>query len=252
MPLVCSFLSIYSKIKWSDSVLFEVGDDRVKKLTIALVAGIAITLLSCARAEANQSSYLRGDPSFPMVQKVGQTENVGLYLSLGSINIEDVFEDGLEASAGLVYVTDRKEELKSTILVRFGEDDKAWAKGMDGKWREISASSDDPAALVVSYIKREMGKSSKRDVFADEMEQVINKKKGNLGKVEPKDAKELVMTPKKADKEEKNLSVKKKGNVPTEKDLGKNKEGNQDVTVVITETPTVEITKNPPAQVDIT
>ena len=164
-------------------------------------------------------------------------------MDLSTIEVEDVFEDGLQAKVKTVNVESAKTCTEDWIHVRYSVDGKAWALGKDSRWREIPSDTDDPASLVVSFIRQEMGNSERRDTFSGEISAIMDKKQGNLGKVAPADAIPLI------DVQAPPQDVKKKGFVQKENKSG---DSSEPVTVTITEAPQVEITSNPPVQVDIT
>lgn len=213
-----------------------------------LALGVSLAFSWGGMAEAYEPYYLNGDKMFPMIQNTGGIYNdgtAGLFLDLGSLEIEDVFEDGLQAKVKTMDVKSSRTFTEDLIHVRYSVDGKAWALGKDGKWREIPSDTDDPASLVVYYIRQAMGDNSMRDKLSDEIGRIMEAKKDQLGKTAPADAIPLIDVQAPVQQP----SVKKKGNVQTENaDSG----DSGTVTVTITEAPKVEITPTPPAQVDIT
>lgn len=211
----------------------------------ALVLGVSLAFSWGGMAEAYEPYYLNGDKMFPMIQNTGGIYNdgaSGLFLDLASLEIEDVFEDGLQAKVKTMDVKSSKAFTEDLIHVRYSVNGKAWALGKDGRWREIPSDTDDPASLVVYYIRQAMGDDTMRDRLSDEIGRLLAAKKDQLGKTAPADAIPLMAVQAPAEQP----SVKKKGNVQVgEPDSGS-------VTVTITEAPKVEITSTPPAQVDIT
>lgn len=212
----------------------------------AILMGVSLALSAGFESYAYEPYYLNGDKTLPMIQNTGGIYGdgaTGIYMDLSTIEVEDVFEDGLQAKVKLVNVESAKSFTADWIHVRYSVDGRAWALGKDERWREIPSNTDDPASLVVSYIRQEMGASERRDTLSGEISAIMDKKQDNLGKVTPADAIPLI------DVQAPPQDVKKKGSVQKE---DKGKDNSEPVTVTITEAPQVEITSNPPAQVDIT
>lgn len=211
-----------------------------------ILMGVSLALSAGFTSYANEPYYLNGDKTLPMIQNTGGTYGdgaTGIYMDLSTIEVEDVFEDGLQAKVKLVNVESANTCTEDWIHVRYSVDGKAWALGKDSRWREIPSNTDDPASLVVSFIRQEMGASERRDTLSGEISAIMDKKQDNPGKVTPDDAIPLI------DVQAPQQDVKKKGSV--QKD-DKEKDNSEPVTVTITEAPQVEITSNPPVQVDIT
>ena len=212
----------------------------------AVLLGVSLALSAGFESYAYEPYYLNGDKTLPMIENTGGIYNdgaTGMFMDLSTIEVEDVFEDGLQAKVKTVNVESAKTCTEDWVHVRYSVDGKAWALGKDSRWREIPSDTDDPASLVVSFIRQEMGNSERRDTFSGEISAIMDKKQGNLGKVAPADAIPLI------DVQAPPQDVKKKGSVQKENKSG---DSSEPVTVTITEAPQVEITSNPPVQVDIT
>ncbi len=211
----------------------------------ALLLGVSLAFSWGGTAGAFEPYYLNGDKTYPMIQNTGGIYNdgaTGLFLDLSSLTVEDVFEDGLQAKVKTLDVKSSKAFTESVIHVRYSVDSKAWALGQDGRWREIPAGTEDPAALVVYFMRQAMAEDGTRDRLSSEIAAIMGARKDKLGKTVPPDAVPLID----AAPPKEGQAVKKKGNV---------QKGNPDadqVTVTITEAPKVEITSTPPPQVDIT
>lgn len=211
----------------------------------ALLLGVSLAFSWGVTAGAFEPYYLNGDKTYPMIQNTGGIYNdgaTGLFLDLSSLTVEDVFEDGLQAKAKTLDVKSSKAFTESVIHVRYSVDGKAWALGQDGRWREIPPGTEDPAALVVYFMRQAMAEDGTRDRLSSEIAAIMGARKDKLGKTVPPDAVPLID----AAPPKEGQAVKKKGNV---------QKGNPDadqVTVTITEAPKVEITSTPPPQVDIT
>ena len=157
----------------------------------ALVLGVSLAFSWGGMAEAYEPYYLNGDKMFPMIQNTGGIYNdgaSGLFLDLASLEIEDVFEDGLQAKVKTMDVKSSKAFTEDLIHIRYSVDGKAWALGKDGRWREIPSDTDDPASLVVYYIRQAMGDDTMRDRLSDEIGRLLAAKKDQLGKTTPADA----------------------------------------------------------------
>ena len=211
----------------------------------ALLLGVSLAFSWGGTAGAFEPYYLNGDKTYPMIQNTGGIYNdgaTGLFLDLSSLTVEDVFEDGLQAKVKTLDVKSSKAFTESVIHVRYSVDSKAWALGQDGRWREIPAGTEDPAALVVYFMRQAMAEDGTRDRLSSEIAAIMGARKDKLGKTVPPDAVPLID----AAPPKEGQAVKKTGNV---------QKGNPDadqVTVTITEAPKVEITSTPPPQVDIT
>ena len=211
----------------------------------ALVLGVSLAFSWGGTAGAFEPYYLNGDKTYPMIQNTGGIYNdgaTGLFLDLSTLTVEDVFEDGLQAKVKTMDVKSAKAFTENWIHVRYSVDGKAWALGQDGRWREIPSNTEDPASLTVYFIRQAMAEDAVRDRLSGEIGQIMETKKGNLGKTAPSDAIPLmdVEAPPQAP------AVKEKGSVQ------KQSADTDTVTVTITEAPKVEITTTPPPQVDIT
>ena len=211
----------------------------------ALVLGVSLAFSWGGTAGAFEPYYLNGDKTYPMIQNTGGIYNdgaTGLFLDLSTLTVEDVFEDGLQAKVKTMDVKSAKAFTENWIHVRYSVDGKAWALGQDGRWREIPSNTEDPASLTVYFIRQAMAEDAVRDRLSGEIGQIMETKKDNLGKTAPVDAIPLmdVEAPPQAP------AVKEKGSVQ------KQSADSDKVTVIITEAPKVEITTNPPPQVDIT
>lgn len=211
----------------------------------ALVLGVSLAFSWGGTAGAFEPYYLNGDKTYPMIQNTGGIYNdgaTGLFLDLSTLTVEDVFEDGLQAKVKTMDVKSAKAFTENWIHVRYSVDGKAWALGQDGRWREIPSNTEDPASLTVYFIRQAMAEDAVRDRLSGEIGQIMETKKDNLGKTAPADAIPLmdVEAPPQAP------AVKEKGSVQ------KQSADSDKVTVTITEAPKVEITTNPPPQVDIT
>ena len=132
--------------------------------------------------------YLNGDTNLPMIQNTGGLYNdgdTGLFMNVSTIEIEDDFEDGLQAGA---MVEDRAgiEPIgEERIHVRLGVNEKAWALGKDGRWWEISENGEDPASLAVYFIRREMRKDERREALSGEINRILEIKGEAPGFVTP-------------------------------------------------------------------
>ena len=123
----------------------------------ALLLGVSLAFSWGVTAGAFEPYYLNGDKTYPMIQNTGGIYNdgaTGLFLDLSSLTVEDVFEDGLQAKVKTLDVKSSKAFTESVIHVRYSVDGKAWALGQDGRWREIPTGTEDPAALVVYFMRQ--------------------------------------------------------------------------------------------------
>lgn len=165
---------------------------RVKKLfKLYLAAGICLSLLAAGTAEANETYYLKGNTNYPLIQNGRndvETDGTGLFLDLSSVKITDVFSDGLEASARLLQVGEKGKTSMIPVKVRFDVDGREWVQGTKNTWYGIPPQSVDPAALVVEYVRKEMGAESRRDALLGQIEKISAAKKGKLAKTDPKGA----------------------------------------------------------------
>lgn len=165
---------------------------RVNKFSrLYFAAGICLSLLAAGTADANEIYYLKGDTNYPLIQNRRndvETDGTGLFLDLSSVKITDVFSDGLEASARLLQVGEKGKTSSIFVKVRFDVDGKEWVQGSKNTWYGIPAQSTDPAALVVDYVRREMGEASRRDALLGQIEKISSAKKGKMEKTNPKGA----------------------------------------------------------------
>lgn len=218
----------------------------MKKLfKLYLAAGICLSLFAAGTADANETYYLKGNTNYPLIQNGRndvETDGTGLFLDLSSVKITDVFSDGLEASARLLQVGEKGKTSMIPVKVRFAVDGKEWVQGTKNTWYGIPPQSADPAALVVDYVRKEMGEASRRDTLLGQIEKISAAKKGKLGKTSPKGA---VLLTAAGEQPAKKAAVKEK---PTEKKPAdsENQEKIKDepVQVTIVGVPEVEITSH--------
>lgn len=223
---------------------------RLKRTVMAL--GFSMALFSGGMAEAFEPYYLNGDTMFPMIQNTAGPKGdgrTGLFIDLSSLQVEYVFSDGLQVKTKVVDILSSRKVKDDWLHVRYSVDGKSWALGKDRKWREIPEKTEDPSSLAVYYIREEMGRDRER--FANEISAILEKQNGSLKKAEP--AKVLPFNPSlQKENQSPDRSVKRKGNVQeAKKEEKQEKPFPSDVSVTITEEPTVIITGDTPAQVDI-
>lgn len=163
--------------------------NRFQKWTLAL--GTSLFILLGGAAEAYEPYYLNGNKDLPMIGNTGgiyNDGNTGLFLKLSTVEIEDVFEDGLQARVRLLQVSSGQTAAENWLHVRYDVEGKAWALGQDRKWREIPSDSEDPSQRAVSFIREELGNDARRDVLSGQILKIMDKKKDKLGKAAPHDA----------------------------------------------------------------
>lgn len=223
---------------------------------ILAAAGLGWMLFSSVQVGAFEPYYLNGDQTLPMIQNTGGIYNdgtTGLFLDLSTMEIEDVFSDGLAAKVNVSDISQSNIVSVNTIHVRFAEDGRAWALRNDGKWQEVSEGSEDPASLAVYFVRQEMGDEKRRDDFMTQIEKISEEKTGALESVVPAEAIPLIDVPVPEVKEpvkkaiEKTKKTKTQGNKKvTPKEIPA-----PEVTVTITEAPQVEILQQPQVQVEV-
>ncbi len=243
---------------------------RWRKYIAAL--GFGIFLLSAGRASAIDTYYLNNDPTLPMIQNTGGIYNdghTGLFMDLSTLAIEGIFKDGLAAKVNVLELETGKFTESRTLHVRYADTGKAWVLRTDGKWQETSEGAEDPASMVVYFVKQEMGNDARRDEFMGQIEKLALENPGEppsivpAGAVSLKSVKKIEKT-EKTEKAEKTAKVEKtkkpstaakpkKSVVKQKKEVKKKAtEPKEDVVVTITEAPKVEITQSEPVKVSIT
>ena len=229
---------------------------RCKKFLAAIALGVLC--FSAGEASAFEPYYLNGDKTLPMIQNTGGIYNdgsTGLFMDLSTMEIEDVFPDGLAAKVKVSELTSSAVISTQVIHARFAEDGRNWIEQADGKWREVSEDSEDPASMAVYFMKQEMGDDSRREDFTNQIGAITAAKSDEGGTVVPTDAIPLpsivpAPTPQKeAQPDNQNNSEEPKQSV---KKLKPAKTKPAEVQVTITEAPQVEIVNTPDVQVDIT
>lgn len=223
---------------------------------ILAAAGLGWMLFSSMQVGAFEPYYLNGDQTLPMIQNTGGIYNdgtTGLFMDLSTMEIEDVFSDGLAAKVNVSDISQNEVVSVNTIHVRFAEDGRAWVLRHDGKWQEVSEGSEDPASMAVYFVRQEMGDEKRRDDFMAQIEKISVEKTEEPGTVVPTDIIPLIDVPvpevktpakKAVEKPKKVVSPAKKKNEPKEIPA-------PEVKVTITEAPQVEIIQQPEVQVDI-
>lgn len=183
--------------------------NRFQKWTLAL--GTSLFILFGGAAEAYEPYYLNGNKNLPMIGNTGgiyNDGNTGLFLNLSTLEIEDVFEDGLQAKVRVLDISSGKKTAEGWLHLRYDVEGKSWALGKDDKWREIPSDTDDPAQRAVSFIREELGNDGRRDVFSGQILKIMDKKKDKLGKAAPPES-----IPLESESPLPEPAVKKKGNV---------------------------------------
>ena len=227
-------------------------------------AGLGWMLFSGVQVHGFEPYYLNGDQTLPMIQNTGGIYNdgsTGLFMDLSTMEIEDVFSDGLAAKVNVTDISQNEVISVRPIHVRFAEDGRAWILRNDDQWQEVSEGSEDPASLAVYFVREAMGDEKQRDRFTDEIAKIMADKQDPPGTIVPVQVVPLET----AKPETKTATPKKEGKVKKQKEGAKadreNKKGNKgkqeasssssDVTVTITEAPRVEIIEQPEVKVEI-
>ena len=235
---------------------------------IIAAAGLGWMLFSGMEVYGFEPYYLNGDQTLSMIQNTGGIYNdgsTGLFMDLSTMEIEDVFSDGLAAKVNVTDISNNEIISVQPIHVRFAEDGRAWVLRNDGKWQEVSEGSEDPASLAVYFVREAMGDDKQRDKFTDEIAKIMAEKQDPPGTIVPEDAIPLetpapvvktpvptpkeAVTPKKQDEKKPDIETKKEANG---KPKGKaSNPSTPQVTVTITEAPKVEIIEQPEVKVEI-
>lgn len=229
---------------------------RCKKFLAAIAFGVLCFSGSVGEASAFEPYYLNGDKTLPMIQNTGgiyNDGNTGLFMDLSTMEIEDVFPDGLAAKVTVSELTNASVVSTQVIHARFAEDGRTWVAQADGKWREVSVDSEDPASMAVYFMKQEMGDDSRREDFTNQIGTIAAAKTEEGGTVVPADAIPLpAVVPQEQPQEPVAAPAPNKEPKKSVKKLKPTKTKPAEVQVTITEAPQVEIVNTPDVQVDIT
>jgi hypothetical protein len=204
------------------------------KRTLALLA--VLSVLGGISSFADEA-YDGTNSSYPMIANTGGIYNdgsQGLFISLQSVKIKNLFDDGMEVDADILNANGEGTVITQTAAFRLAVNGRSFVKKSEDLWMEINPDSDDPMGQAVYYIKKQLGDPAYRDRYLEEIN-AIKAANGNepLGTVVPSNVKPYdgsdLFAP----------SVKKKGNV-----IPASKADSDRVQVNITANPVVEITKN--------
>lgn len=210
----------------------------MKKWKRKLAVLAVLSLLGGISSFAYEGTPYDGSSSaYPMIANTGGIYNdgsQGLFISLPSIKITNLFDDGMGVDADLVNANGQGTVVTTTVPFRLAVDGRCFVRKSGDLWMEIDPDSDDPMGQAVYYIKKQLGNAEYRDRYVAEINEVKEAKgKEPLGTVVPKEVKPYdgsdIFAP----------AVKKKGQV-----LPASKSDSDRVQVDITANPVVEITKN--------
>lgn len=226
---------------------------------IIAAAGLGWMLASCGQVYGFEPYYLNGDRTLPMIQNTGGIYNdgsTGLFMDVSTMEIEDVFSDGLAAKVNVSDISQNEVISLHAIHVRLAEDGRAWVMRNDGKWQEVSEGSEDPASLAVYFVRETMGEEDQRDRFTDEIAKIMAEKQEPPGTIVPENAIPLEpLPPAMKAPEPKKTEKPNRPKDAAKRERGKQEEKSSDtspqVTVTITEAPRVEIIEQPEVKVDI-
>ncbi len=229
---------------------------RWKKFLAAVALGIIC--FSAGEASAFEPYYLNGDKNLPMIQNTGgiyNDGNTGLFMDLSTMEIEDVFTDGLAAKVNVSELLAGAVLSTRVIHARFAEDGRTWIEQADGKWREVSEDSEDPSSAVIYFMRQEMGNDSRREDFTNQMGTITAAKtEEEEGSVVPKDVIPLSsVTPSTQPAEEIKTEPAETPAAPKKsvKKIKPVKKKPADVEINITAAPQVEIVNTQEVRVDI-
>lgn len=223
-----------------------------RKCIAVLGAAACLSLTPFCSARASEAYYLNNNSNYPMIANTGgifNTGTQGLFLDLYSVKIEGVYSDGMAVSVPILDAEGNGVIFSRPAHFRFAVDGRSFVQRDDKSWMEVSSHADDPTAQAVYFIKQELGNSARREKYVSQMDQL----KEAAGSSEKKS-----VIPEKAAANDgsdpfirRRSPVKRRGAVKRKGQVQR-KNNNEKVKVEITRDPEVEITSNPPPQVDIT
>ena len=236
---------------------------------------------------ASDHVYFQNNRNLPMIvntEGIYTVGNSGIFMNLSSIELEDIFKNGMAVKASFLQVNN-EEARTFTEHFRMADDGRAWMRMEDG-WHAVTSDSSGAERMAVSLIREDMGNEEKRmgytaqitaiwdakikayemkkaeeekarreemteEIAAEEKKETTEDYRSvELAEVEPEivqkgDAHPIVRKISAAQKEENpansNGAVKIKGQVQKQKESKDKNEKPEQVEIVITGNPVVEI-----------
>ena len=126
-----------------------------------MIAGLLATLPWMGMA--SDHVYFQNNRNFPMIvntEGIYTVGNNGIFMNLSSIELEDIFKNGMAVKASFLQVNN--EEVRTfTEHFRMADDGRAWMRMEDG-WHAVTSDSSGAERMAVSLIREDMGNEEKR------------------------------------------------------------------------------------------
>ena len=107
--------------------------------------------------------YFQNNLNYPMIvntEGIYTVGNNGIFMNLSSIELEDIFKNGMAVKASFLQVNN-EEARTFTEHFRMADDGRAWMRMQDG-WHAVTSDSSGAERMAVSLIREDMGNEEKR------------------------------------------------------------------------------------------
>ena len=119
---------------------------------------------------ASDHVYFQNNRNLPMIvntEGIYTVGNNGIFMNLSSIELEDIFKNGMAVKASFLQVNN--EEVRTfTEHFRMADDGRAWVQAENG-WHSVTSDSSGAERIAVSLIREDMGNEEKRMTYTSKI-----------------------------------------------------------------------------------
>lgn len=147
------------------------------KTIIGITAVCGMLLLAGRTGMAAEQAYLHGDRNMPMILNTGgiyNDGNTGVFMDLTSIDVEDLFKNGLALKADFLRLEKGISNVY-TVHFRMTDDRDAWIAQEDG-WHSVNEESTKAEKMAIRFIREDMGKEERREKYMGRISAIWDEK----------------------------------------------------------------------------
>lgn len=114
--------------------------------------------------------YFQDNRNLPMIvntEGIYATGNRGVFMDLSSIELTDIFKNGMEVKAEFLHVKNEEPRV-FTEYFRLADDGRAWVR-TEGGWHSVTSDSSGAERIAVSLIREDMGNEEKRMTYTSKI-----------------------------------------------------------------------------------
>ena len=114
--------------------------------------------------------YFQDNRNLPMIvntEGIYATGNSGVFMDLSSIELTDIFKNGMEVKAEFLHVKNGAPRV-FTEYFRLADDGRAWVQAENG-WHSVTSDSSGAERIAVSLIREDMGNEEKRMTYTSKI-----------------------------------------------------------------------------------